>query len=288
MDLSVARGPGSRLDFDSGAEGDCEIVFPQGRNLDGRADRNRTCDLLIANERINIVNKGILCGYAISSPSFSEGVGAPLMNVSRLMQECPSASCRLTSAAANPSAGQSLPESFNSRLTKCRSVGLKAAVSRTASAGENAVVMISLPQHCPGPRRGAGPRQPTGDHERRPAPGDPARVPAGRHTDKTVGYETLQSMECLILLSKASDHVVYPTVLAVMHPAEVLVVIIAQKALPEIYRGRRYRCNTAGRSSSLGWRAAWLPRCSPRPCFRAGWISSPPRGSAPQTGRSGR
>jgi len=36
-----------------------------------------------------------------------------------------------------------------------------------------------------------------------------------RLTDKTVGYETLQSMERLILLSKASDHVVYPTVLAV-------------------------------------------------------------------------
>ena len=39
--------------------------------------------------------------------------------------------------------------------------------------------------------------------------------PVAGHTDKTVGYETLQSMECLILLSKASDHVVYPTVLAV-------------------------------------------------------------------------
>ena len=44
--------------------------------LDGGADRNRTCDLLIANERTNVVNTGILFGSAIASPLFSEGVGA--------------------------------------------------------------------------------------------------------------------------------------------------------------------------------------------------------------------
>jgi len=54
-------------------------------------------------------------------------------------------------------------------------------------------------------------------------------------TDKTAGYETLQSMECLILLSKASDHVVYPTVLAV--PAKMggpgrVLFVGERKALP--------------------------------------------------------
>ena len=53
--------------------------LPQGTRaplLDGGADRNRTCDLLIANERNNVVNTGILFGSAIASPLFSEGVGA--------------------------------------------------------------------------------------------------------------------------------------------------------------------------------------------------------------------
>jgi len=35
------------------------------------------------------------------------------------------------------------------------------------------------------------------------------------YTDRTVGYRTLQSVECLISLGKATAHIVYPTVLAV-------------------------------------------------------------------------
>jgi hypothetical protein len=40
-------------------------------------------------------------------------------------------------------------------------------------------------------------------------------VSRSRLTDKTVGYQTLQSVECLISLGKATTHVVYPGVLAV-------------------------------------------------------------------------